>query len=67
MIMLNLFIGVIIQSMDEAQAEAEQAKRRKHIEDTGHISVGDEMALIQKQLKALADDLERLQKRADKE
>ncbi|MEM9417535.1 MAG: ion transporter [Planctomycetota bacterium] len=66
MIMLNLFIGVIIQSMDEAQAEAEQAKRRKHIEDTGHISVGDEIALIQKQLKALADDLERLQKRADK-
>lgn len=66
MIMLNLFIGVIIQSMDEAQAEAEHRARTKHIKETGHISVGDEMALIQKQLKALADDLERLQKRADK-
>ena len=67
MIMLNLFIGVIIQSMDEAQAEAEQAKREDNIKETGRISVGDEMALIQKQLKALADDLERLQKRADQE
>ncbi len=66
MIMLNLFIGVIIQSMDEAQSEAEHQARTKHIKETGHISVGDEMALIQKQLKALADDLERLQKRADK-
>lgn len=65
MVMLNLFIGVIIQSMDEAQTEAEQAKREEHIKESGHISVGDEMALIQKQLKALADDLERLQKRAD--
>ena len=65
MIMLNLFIGVIIQSMDEAQSEAEHRARTKHIKETGHISVGDEMALIQKQLKALADDLERLQKRAD--
>ena len=66
MIMLNLFIGVIIQSMDEAQAEAEHQARKKHIEETGQISVGDEIALIQKQLKHLADDLERLQKRADK-
>ncbi|MEM9915190.1 MAG: ion transporter [Planctomycetota bacterium] len=65
MIMLNLFIGVIIQSMDEAQSEAEHRARTKHIKETGHISVGDEMALIQKQLKSLADDLERLQKRAD--
>jgi voltage-gated sodium channel len=67
MIMLNLFIGVIIQSMDEAQSEAEHRLRQQHIKDTGHISVGDEMALIQKQLKHLADDLERLQKRADRE
>jgi len=65
MVMLNLFIGVIIQSMDEAQSEAEHRARTKHIKETGHLSVGDEMALIQKQLKALADDLERLQKRAD--
>ncbi len=67
MIMLNLFIGVIIQSMDEAQAEAEHNKRQQHIAETGRISVGDEMALIQRQLKHLADDLERLQKRADRE
>ncbi|MEM8737001.1 MAG: ion transporter [Planctomycetota bacterium] len=65
MIMLNLFIGVIIQSMDEAQREEEHRQRTKHIKETGRISVGDEMALIQKQLKHLADDLERLQKRAD--
>ncbi|MEM9881618.1 MAG: ion transporter [Planctomycetota bacterium] len=67
MVMLNLFIGVIIQSMDEAQREAEQAKRVKHINESGRISVGDELALVQKQLAALADDLERLQKRANRE
>ncbi|MEM6458143.1 MAG: ion transporter [Planctomycetota bacterium] len=67
MVMLNLFIGVIIQSMDEAQREAEQAARVKHIAESGRISVGDELALVQKQLKALADDLDRLQKRANRE
>ena len=67
MIMLNLFIGVIIQSMDEAQAEAEQAKREEHIKESGSISVGDEIVLIQRQLKALSDDLERLSKRANQD
>jgi len=65
MIMLNLFIGVIIQSMDEAQKETEQAKREQHLKDTGQISVGDEIALIEKQLSTLADDLKQLRKRAD--
>lgn len=67
MVMLNLFIGVIIQSMDEAQTEAEHRLRTRHIKETGHISVGDEIALIQKQIQHLADDLERLGRRADQE
>lgn len=65
MIMLNLFIGVIIQSMDEAQTEAEQIKREEHIKESGSISVGDEIVLIQRQLAALSEDLERLGKRAN--
>ena len=32
MIMLNLFIGVIINSMSEAQADRESEERRKHLE-----------------------------------
>jgi voltage-gated sodium channel len=67
MIMLNLFIGVIIQSMDEAQAEAEHNKRQKHIAESGQISVGDEIVLIQRQLKHLSDDLERLGKKANRQ
>ena len=45
MIMLNLFIGVIINSMSEAKAEKEAEERRRHLERDGEISVGDEIRL----------------------
>jgi voltage-gated sodium channel len=65
MIMLNLFIGVIINSMDEAQAEREAEVRRKHIERDGEISVGDEIRLIEEEMEKLARRLGELRRRAD--
>jgi len=65
MIMLNLFIGVIINSMDEAQAEGEAAERRKHIERDGEISVGDEIRLVEEELEKMSRRLGELRRRAD--
>ncbi|MEM9295183.1 MAG: ion transporter [Planctomycetota bacterium] len=55
MIMLNLFIGVIINSMDEAQAEQEQRQRRKHLEATGQASLSDELAVLTHEVEALQE------------
>ncbi|NKB69503.1 MAG: ion transporter [Candidatus Latescibacteria bacterium] len=65
MIMLNLFIGVIINSMDEAQAENEAEERRKNLEQDGQISVGDEIRLIEEEVGKLSRRLGQLHKRAD--
>lgn len=65
MIMLNLFIGVIINSMDEAQAEREAADRRLHLERDGQISAGDEVRLIEEELAVLARRMKELHKRVD--
>jgi voltage-gated sodium channel len=64
MIMLNLFIGVIINSMDEAQAEGEAEVRRKHIERDGEISVGDEIRLVEEELERTVRCLGELRRRA---
>ena len=66
MIMLNLFIGVIINSMDEAQAEGEAETRRKHIEQDGQISVGDEIRLVEEELQKTARRLGELRRRASR-
>jgi len=63
MIMLNLFIGVIINSMDEAQAESEAEARRKHIARDGEISVGDEIRLVEEELEKTARRLGELRRR----
>ena len=65
MIMLNLFIGVIINSMDEAQADREAEERRKHIEEDGQISVGDEIRLLEQEVEKLARHLGDVRRRAD--
>ena len=67
MIMLNLFIGVIIKSMDEATDEAENARRERHLAEDGQLSIGDEITLIEKQLEDLARHLRSLRKRADQQ
>ncbi|MFN3166704.1 MAG: ion transporter [Phycisphaeraceae bacterium] len=53
MIMLNLFIGVIIKSMEEAQDEQEADDREKHLAETGHLTIGDELILLEHELETL--------------
>ncbi|MEM6505795.1 MAG: ion transporter, partial [Planctomycetota bacterium] len=64
MIMLNLFIGVIIQSMEEAQDEQAADDREKHLAETGEISVADELVLLEKELEALQRRVRTLKDRA---
>jgi voltage-gated sodium channel len=63
MIMLNLFIGVIINSMDEAQGEREAEERRQHMERDGEMTVGDEIRLIEHELETLSRRLHQLHQR----
>ena len=53
MIMLNLFIGVIIKSMEEAQDDQAANAREKHMAASGHLTLGDELVLLEKDLEAL--------------
>lgn len=64
MIMLNLFIGVIIQSMEEAQDEQAADDREKHMEESGHLTVGDELLLLEKELEAMQRRVRTLKDRA---
>ena len=64
MIMLNLFIGVIIQSMEEAQDEQAADEREKHMAESGEITVADELLLLEKELDALQRRVRTLKDRA---
>lgn len=62
MIILNLFIGVIMNAMDEARND-EVVKTRSHLRRAKHISLSDEIDLVHEQLSELTRHLETLQKR----
>ena len=64
MIMLNLFIGVIIKSMEEAQDEQAADAREKHMAETGHLTMGDELVLLEKELDTLQQRVRNLQDKA---
>src|SRR5262245_60932597 len=54
MIMLNLFTGVIIGSMEEAQAEQAEEVREEHLKKKGFLTLHDELSLLSKQLADLS-------------
>ena len=53
MIMLNLFIGVIMNSMGEMHAEIAERDRARHERETGAATLEDEFKLIEQQVKEL--------------
>lgn len=59
MIVLNLFIGVIMNGMEEAKEEAEIKQREDFLKD-GKISPEEELIIIQKKLEELNTDLKYL-------
>lgn len=65
MVMLNLFIGVIMNGMHEAQREDEARERKKHMEQLGHATLGDEIKLIEHEFDALKSRLQTLRLQAE--
>lgn len=65
MIILNLFIGVIMNGMEEAQKEADEAElTRLRVGD--EPSLHDELATLAQQMEAIQEQMERVQKKAMK-
>ncbi len=62
MIMLNLFTGVIISSMEEAQEEASD-KREDQLHKRGFLTLNEELALVSTQLQEMSEQLRKLQSR----
>jgi voltage-gated sodium channel len=58
MIMLNLFTGVIITSMEEASNEAAESKRKRNLAEHGFTTTHDELMLMSAKLKELSAQLE---------
>ena len=63
MIMLNLFIGIIMNSMSEMHAEIEARDRARHVKEFGHATLGDDFNLLEQQLDALKDQAAKLKRR----
>jgi len=66
MIMLNLFIGVIMNGMHEAQRETELAERKKHLEQLGQTTVGNEIKMVEHQLDQLKEQLQAIRLQAER-
>ena len=52
MIILNLFIGIIMNSMSEMHAEIAEHDRAKHESETGSATLEDELKSLEAELKA---------------
>lgn len=61
MIMLNLFIGVIINSMDEAKVERERDLRAERLAAGGTLTLSDELEEVDLQIHAVRERLKELQ------
>jgi hypothetical protein len=52
-IMLNLLIGIIMNSLSEMHAELEERDRARHVKQFGHAPLADDFSLLEEQLDAL--------------
>jgi voltage-gated sodium channel len=64
MIILNLFIGIILNSMSEMHAEIEERDRARHVAEGGATTIGDELKLLERQARELQDQLAALRRRS---
>ncbi len=64
MIILNLFIGVIMSGMEEAQAEAAEMDRQEHPDEAA--TVADDVEALQAQLEKMQDALRALGHRLER-
>ncbi len=63
MIMLNLFIGIIMNSMSEMHAEIAARDRQRHVTETGAATIEDDLRLLQQQIESLKDQAVRTRRR----
>jgi voltage-gated sodium channel len=65
MIVLNLFIGVILNSMEEASSELERAEEARRVREAGAAppTVEHELFELQRAMKEVGERVHRLQKR----
>lgn len=63
MIILNLFIGVIVNGMDEARQEMADEERERHLATIGRTTAGDDVAALRAQLTAMQDGLAALERK----
>jgi voltage-gated sodium channel len=63
MIILNLFIGIIMNSMSEMHAEIEVRDRARHEKELGHATLMDEFNTLENQLDALKEQTVKLRTR----
>ena len=63
MIMLNLFIGVIINGMDETRKEAETAEMAGKRNDLNSLTLKQEISLVEKELADVSEHLKLLKNR----
>lgn len=61
MIMLNLFTGVIISSMEEATTETQQEEREHHLREKGFLTLHDELTLLGQQLQKISERIKGLE------
>jgi chromosome segregation ATPase len=63
MIILNLFIGIIMNSMAEMHAEIEERDRARQERETGAATLEDELESLEAELKATQARLAGLRRR----
>lgn len=63
MIILNLFIGVIVNGMEEARQEMADEERERNLAERGRASVGDDVAALRARLADMQDGLAALERR----
>lgn len=64
MIMLNLFIGIIMNSMAEMHNELSERERAQHLAQVGQMTLYDELVLFEQQVEELRRQAARLRQRA---
>ena len=64
MIMLNLFIGIIMNSMSAMHAEMEENERARHVRETGESTVVDELHRLERQIQSLQKQIALVLRRA---
>jgi voltage-gated sodium channel len=63
MIILNLFIGIIMNSMSEMHAEIAERDRARHERETGAASLEDELNSLEREMKGMQTRLAGLRRR----